>query len=81
MKAAEEEVALNGGCLANHGPANLPHTFLDAGMRAVVLSWLVEVACEFEFHQETLFLAAALVDRFLKKTQVRSPRAPLAHRI
>lgn len=68
---AEVEVSQNAGCLANHGPDELSlHTYLDGGMRGIALSWLIEVACEFRFHQETLFLAAGLVDRFLAKTQV-----------
>jgi hypothetical protein len=39
-------------------------------MRAIAISWLVEVACEFRFHQETLHMAASLLDRFLSKSKV-----------
>lgn len=38
---------------------------LTSTMRAVTVSWLVEVACEFQLQQETLFLAVALFDRYL----------------
>eukprot|EP00884_Botryococcus_braunii_P011079 jgi/Botrbrau1/19973/Bobra.0059s0088.1 len=69
MMMSEMEVSQNAGCLARHGREHLPDTFLEEGMRGIALSWLVEVACEFGFHQETLFLAASLVDRFLAKTQ------------
>jgi hypothetical protein len=34
-------------------------------MRAVVVSWLVEVAGEFRLQPETLHLSVALLDRFL----------------
>ena len=40
-------------------------------MRAIVISWLIEVASEFALHQETLFLATALLDRFLSVSKVR----------
>eukprot|EP00883_Tetradesmus_obliquus_P013327 jgi/Sobl393_1/6267/SZX77020.1 len=38
---------------------------VDAGSRAVVVSWLVEVAEEFGLQQESLHAAVALLDRFL----------------
>ena len=58
--------------LYNHGPElqRLPQTHIDAHMRLVAVSWLVEVACEYNLHQETLFLATALLDRFLSKAKV-----------
>lgn len=37
-------------------------------MRAVVVSWLSEVAAEFSLQQETLFSAVSLLDRFLSST-------------
>eukprot|EP00879_Flechtneria_rotunda_P009136 GHRR01009565.1.p1 GENE.GHRR01009565.1~~GHRR01009565.1.p1 ORF type:complete len:387 (+),score=79.22 GHRR01009565.1:220-1380(+) len=53
----------------------VPHAFPDqmAGgaqqitpqMRMIVSSWLSEVACELNMQQETLFLAVAIMDRFL----------------
>ena len=39
-------------------------------MRAIAISWLVEVACEYGFHQETLHTAASLLDRFLSASKV-----------
>ena len=45
-------------------------------MRMIVISWLVEVACEYELHQETLFLAAALLDRFMSIAKVNSSPPP-----
>jgi hypothetical protein len=46
--------------------------FLTPGMRMIVASWMVEVAEEFRLQQETLHLAAGLLDRFLSSTQVCS---------
>ncbi|KAF6257557.1 cyclin-like protein [Scenedesmus sp. NREL 46B-D3] len=43
--------------------------FLTPGMRMIVASWMVEVAEEFRLQQETLHLAAGLLDRFLSSTQ------------
>ncbi|WIA44295.1 hypothetical protein OEZ86_007098 [Tetradesmus obliquus] len=40
-------------------------SLVDAGSRAVVVSWLVEVAEEFGLQQESLHTAVALLDRFL----------------
>jgi hypothetical protein len=37
-------------------------------MRAIVVSWLSEVAAEFALQQETLFSAVSLLDRFLSAT-------------
>lgn len=51
--------------MQNHGPEYQPKLYVDQSMRMIVISWLVEVACEYELHQETLFLAAALLDRFM----------------
>ena len=34
---------------------------------------MVQVACEFSLQQETLFLAANLLDRFLSHAKVQSP--------
>lgn len=43
-------------------------------MRTIVVSWLSEVAAEFNMQQETLFLAVALLDRFMAGTRVRRCR-------
>ncbi|PSC70498.1 Peptide chain release factor 1 [Micractinium conductrix] len=52
-----------------HGPDASADLFLDAGMRRTAASWLVEVSFEFGLHQETLFLANALLDRFLSSAK------------
>lgn len=41
-------------------------------MRMIVSSWMCEVAAEFRLQQETLFLAVALLDRFLSASKVRA---------
>lgn len=46
-------------------------SLVDAGSRAVVVSWLVEVAEEFGLQQESLHAAVALLDRFLAGAAVR----------
>jgi len=38
---------------------------INENMRAVLIDWLVEVADEFQFHPETLFLCINYVDRYL----------------
>lgn len=54
----------------NHGPDHQPKIYIDQSMRMIVISWLVEVACEYGLHQETLFLSAALLDRFMSLSKV-----------
>lgn len=56
--------------MENHGPDYQPKMYIDQSMRMIVISWLVEVACEYELHQETLFLATALLDRFMSVAKV-----------
>ena len=56
-----------------HGADMQPkNDYIDQNMRVIVVSWLVEVAAEYELHQDTLFLAAALLDRFMSVAKVRS---------
>lgn len=55
-------------CLEKHS-ALYSEDYIDNTMRAIAISWLVEVACEFRFHQETLHMAAALLDRFLSSSK------------
>jgi hypothetical protein len=43
---------------------------VDAGSRAVVVSWLVEVGEEFALQQESLHAAVGLLDRFLASAAV-----------
>ena len=60
-----------------HSPAQLsPDTFLDASMRQTCVSWMVEVAAEFDLSQETLHLSVASLDRFLSATRA-VPRSQL----
>lgn len=49
----------------NHGRHLNPTLYIDAPMRTIAVSWLVEVACEYGLHQETLFLSTMLLDNFL----------------
>ena len=72
--------------MCGHGSRQQPARFIDAGMRRIAVSWMLEVSCESSLHQETLFLATSLLDRFLSSTTVseRPPlpdsRAPSLHR-
>lgn len=68
--AIECQVRPDPHCLDNHS-AEHGANFIDQSMRAIVISWLIEVASEFALHQETLFLATALLDRFLSVSKVR----------
>ena len=45
---------------------------LTAKVRAILIDWLVEVALEFDFRDETLYLAVALVDKSLSRFRVRA---------
>lgn len=56
--------------MLNHSFEYQPKLYIDPSMRMIVISWLVEVACEYELHQETLFLAAALLDRYMSIAKV-----------
>ena len=56
--------------MLNHSAELQPKLYIDHSMRMIVISWLVEVACEYELHQETLFLATALLDRFMSVAKV-----------
>lgn len=46
------------------------HSGMDAGVRMIVVSWMVEVAEEFRLQQETLHMAVLLLDRFLASAEV-----------
>lgn len=50
--------------------AEVVHEFVTPQMRMIVTSWMCEVAAEYRLQQETLFLAVALLDRFLTVQQV-----------
>ena len=70
LYATEEQLRPDAAYMEKHGQAVQPALFIDASMRAIAVSWLVEVACEYGLHQETLFLAIALLDRFLTHSKV-----------
>ncbi len=71
MCKAEAEVRPGANSLASHGvDFGGPTGYIDGKMRAIAVSWLVEVTSEFDMHQETLFLAVNLLDRFLSLTKV-----------
>lgn len=71
MCKAEAEVRPGPNSLGKHGVEfGGPTGYIDGKMRAIAVSWLVEVTSEFDMHQETLFLAVNLLDRFLSVTKV-----------
>ncbi|KAM9835466.1 G2/mitotic-specific cyclin-B3 isoform X2 [Syngnathus typhle] len=43
---------------------------INAGMRAILVDWLVEVQENFELYHETLYLAVKLTDHFLARTPI-----------
>ncbi len=61
-----------------HGSENNPEGFITPQMRMIVTSWMCEVATEFRLQQETLFLAVALMDRFLTVSKVCAAAAAVA---
>lgn len=71
LSVLEAQVMPDPLLLANHSAAH-NEMYIDNLMRAIAISWLVEVACEYGFHQETLHTAAALLDRFLSSSKVFS---------
>ncbi|XP_077356331.1 G2/mitotic-specific cyclin-B3 [Festucalex cinctus] len=44
---------------------------INAGMRAILVDWLVEVQENFELYHETLYLAVKLTDHFLARTPIQ----------
>uniref|UniRef100_A0A131Z080 Cyclin A n=1 Tax=Rhipicephalus appendiculatus TaxID=34631 RepID=A0A131Z080_RHIAP len=50
---------------------------ITATMRTILVDWLVEVAEEYQLHNETLFLAVSYVDRFLSSMSVQRTRLQL----
>ena len=73
MCKAEAEVRPGPNSLDKHGVEfGGPTGYIDGKMRAIAVSWLVEVTSEFDMHQETLFLAVNLLDRFLSVTKVKA---------
>jgi hypothetical protein len=50
---------------------------INPTMRAILVDWLIEVAQEYKLSSDTLFLAAAYIDRFLSLTDVKRNRLQL----
>ncbi|KAK9859396.1 hypothetical protein WJX84_007491 [Apatococcus fuscideae] len=73
---AEDTSRPNPNYMHNHGRHLNPSLYIDAPMRTIAVSWLVEVACEYGLHQETLFLSTMLLDNFLA-TAKAVPRSKL----
>lgn len=48
-----------------------PGEYVDRHMRRIAVSWLVEVAGEFQLHTETVYLAVALLDRYLSTQAIK----------
>lgn len=71
LRASEADLRPSPTYLADrHGPAAAPGgDHIDAAMRALTVSWLVEVGAEYGFHTETLHVAVALLDRFLSASR------------
>ena len=63
----EGEVRPSSSCLGRH---TAPGAGITADIRAIAVSWLVEVVAEFGLQQETLFLGVTYLDRFLSLSQV-----------
>jgi hypothetical protein len=78
LRASETSSTINPTYLGtNHSPAQLSNnTFIDATMRSMCVSWMVEVAAEFELSQHSLHLSVASLDRFLSTTRA-VPRSQL----
>ena len=55
-----------------HGQLSQPTLWLDSTMRMTAVSWLVEVASEYHFHPDTLFVGISLLDRLLSQSQACS---------
>lgn len=62
-KQQEIEFQVNPGYMAKQED-------LNEKMRAILVDWLVEVHLKFNLKSETLYLAIALIDRYLEKRQV-----------
>ncbi|KAM6289387.1 G2/mitotic-specific cyclin-B1-like [Aegotheles albertisi] len=51
-------------------PRYLASQEVNGNMRAIVIEWLVEIQVEFRLRQETLYLAVAILDRYLQDNSV-----------
>lgn len=61
---------INPRYLDNHAESACGSEFLNEHMRATAIVWMVEVCKEKHLEKETLFLAVALLDRYLTCTRV-----------
>lgn len=52
-----------------------PH--IHAGMRAILIDWLIDVHRQFKMRTETLYLAISFIDRYLSKSEVERCRLQL----
>ena len=77
LRASERTSPLDATYLtARHSPAQLPTTYIDASMRRMCVSWMVEVAQQYEYSEHTMLLAVSSLDRFLSCTRA-VPRGQL----
>lgn len=73
---------LSRGQLQSQSPRNcsylatVQNLALTPKVRGILIDWLVEVALEFEFQDETLYLSVALVDQALSKFRVSGGSCP-----
>lgn len=47
-------------------PKYLAGQEINGNMRAILIDWLVQVQIKFRLQQETLYMAVAIIDRFLQ---------------
>lgn len=50
---------------------------INSAMRTILVDWLIEVADEYKLNDETLFLCAQYVDRFLSTVNVTRSKLQL----
>ncbi|NXW51859.1 CCNB1 protein, partial [Nyctiprogne leucopyga] len=51
-------------------PKYLSGQEINGNMRAILIDWLVQVQVKFRLHQETLYMAVAIIDRYLQDNAV-----------
>ena len=78
LREMEAELAPTFGYMDGHSAVHQPLLFVDGNIRSIVVAWLVELSVEPGLHQETVFLAISLLDRFLGLTKVRLSACPVA---
>ena len=50
---------------------------VNSPMRTILIDWLIEVADEYKLHDDTLFLAAQYIDRFLSTVNITRAKLQL----